>query len=82
MGLGVSKKHDDIIQINPAHCDNFGGCLATVREVKDAGRLLVYIQNAGMKGQAYLFVQRRDYEPTGGVAPWTVGQADSEGGEL
>lgn len=75
-------KPDDIIQINPSHSDDFGGCLATVREVKDNGRLLVYIQNAGMKGQAYLFVREGQYEPTGGVAPWTVGLADSEGGEV
>jgi hypothetical protein len=75
-------KPDDIIQINPNHSDDFGGCLATVREVKDNGRLLVYIQSAAVKGQAYLFVREGQYEPTGGVSPWVVGSADSEGGEV
>jgi hypothetical protein len=75
-------KPDDIIQIKPNHSDDFGGCLATVREGKDNGRLLVYIQSAAVKGQAYLFVCEGQYEPTGGVAAWTVGQADSEGGEV
>ena len=75
-------KPDDIIQINPRHSDHFGGCLATVREVKDNGRLLVYVQSAGMKAQAYLFVREGEYEPTGGVSPWVVEAPDSEGGEV
>jgi hypothetical protein len=75
-------KPDDIIQINPNHSDDFGGCLATVREVKDNGRLLVYIQSAAVKGQAYLFVREGQYESTGGRAVWVIGSADSEGGEV
>lgn len=65
-------KIGDIVQINP-DVDSFGGCLAVVSEVKENGRLMVYIQSAGVKGQAYLFVNPGQYEPTGGMAVWVAG---------
>ena len=61
----------DIVQINPS-MDGFGGCLAVVNEVKDSGRVMVYVQNAGQQGQAYIYLNKDKYELTGGRAVWVV----------
>lgn len=60
----------DIVQIDPS-MDVFGGCLAVVNEVKDS-LVMAYVQNAGQQGQAYIFLQKNMYEPTGGQAVWVV----------
>ena len=61
----------DIVQIDPS-MDGFGGCLAVVNEVKDSGRVMAYVQNAGKQGQAYIYLSKGKYEPTGGRAVWVV----------
>lgn len=61
----------DIVQIDPS-MDVFGGCLAVVHELKDSGRVMAYVQNAGQKGQAYIFLNKDKYAPTGGRAVWVV----------
>lgn len=67
----MSLEADDIVQIDPS-MDGFGGCLAVVSEVRENGRLMVYVQSAGTQGQAYLFVNADRYEATGGKAVWVV----------
>lgn len=74
-------KPHDIIQLDPG-MDTFGGCLATVHELRDDGRLMVYIQSAGVQGQQYLFVRPGQYQPTGGQVVWAIDSSDSEGGEV
>ena len=64
-------KAHDVVQISPS-MPVFGGCFAVVSEVKAFGRLRVYIQNAGEKGQAYVFLEPWDYALCG-VAVWVVG---------
>jgi hypothetical protein len=61
----------DIVQLDPS-IDVFGGCLAVVNEVNDSGRVMAYVQNAGQQGQAYIFLHKGKYEPTGGRAVWVV----------
>ena len=61
----------DIVQIDPS-MDGFGGCLAVVNKVKDSGRVMAYVQNAGEQGQAYIYLNKGRYEPTGGRAVWVV----------
>jgi len=61
----------DIVQIDPS-MDGFGGCLAVVNEVKDSGRVMAYVQNAGEQGQAYIYLNKDRYKPTGGRAVWVV----------
>jgi hypothetical protein len=46
--------------------------LAVVNEVKDSGRVMAYVQNAGQPGQAYIILSKGRYEPTGGRAVWAV----------
>ena len=61
----------DIVQIDPS-MDGFGGCLAVVNEIKSDDRVMVYVQNAGQQGQAYIFLNKDRYEPTGGRAVWVA----------
>ena len=61
----------DIVQVVPEK-EAFGGCVMVVAEVKNNGRIMAYLQTAGQQGQAYLFLNKGDYEPTGGRAPWVV----------
>ena len=66
----------DIVQINP-EMEVFGGCLAVVDEIKNTpGRVRAYIQDAGQEGQAYVFLNQEEYEPTGGRAVWIVGSEE------
>lgn len=62
---------NDIVQIDPAMPD-FGGCLAVINELKENGRVMAYVQNAGQSGQAFIFLNKGQYEPTGGRALWVV----------
>lgn len=61
----------DIVQIDPS-MDAFGGCFAVVHELKGNGRLMVYVQSAGIPGQQFLFVNKDQYRPTGGKAVWVI----------
>ena len=61
----------DIVQIDPS-MDGFGGCLAVVHKLEDSGRVMAYVQNAGQQGQAYIFLNKDKYAPTGGRAVWVV----------
>lgn len=61
----------DIVQVDPSR-EGFGGCLMVVSEVRDNGRILAYVQNAGAQGQAYLFLNEEAYEHTGGRAVWVT----------
>ena len=61
----------DIVQIDPS-MDCFGGCLAVVHEIKSDDRVMAYVQNAGQQGQAYIYLNKGKYEPTGGRAVWVV----------
>lgn len=62
----------DIVQIDP-EMETFGGCLAVVTEIKHNGRIMAYVQSAGVPGQQYIFLNADKYEPTGGRAMWVVG---------
>ena len=62
----------DIVQIDP-EMETFGGCMAVIKEVKANGRIMAYVQSAGVPGQQYIFLNAGKYEPTGGRAVWIVG---------
>ena len=49
----------------------FKYCLATVTD-SSRKRVMAYVQNAGSKGQAYIFLYEGEYEETGGTAPFIV----------
>ncbi len=66
-------KVHDVVQVDPS-VDTFGGCFAVVSEVQENGRLMVYVQSAGVKGQAYVFLQP-DHYALCGVAVWVVENA-------
>jgi hypothetical protein len=61
----------DIVQVSP-DLDVFGACLATVHEVKQSGRIMAYVQSAGVSGQQYVFLNLGEYEPTNGRAVWVA----------
>ena len=60
----------DIVQVNPA-VETFGACMVVVTELKSFG-IQGYVQNAGEEGQAYIRLNHRDFEPTGGKAVWVA----------
>lgn len=62
----------DIVQIDP-EMETFGGCLAVVTEANPSGRIMAYVQSAGVPGQQYIFLNAGKYEPTGGRAVWVAG---------
>jgi hypothetical protein len=72
-----AREANDIVQVRP-DMDLFGGCFAVVAEVKENGRVLAYVQSAGVAGQAYLFLSQGDYELTGGRAVWVAGGPGDE----
>ncbi len=63
-------KVHDVVQIDPS-VENFGACFAVVSEVHENGRLMAYVQSAGVKGQAYVFL-KPGYYALCGVAVWVV----------
>jgi hypothetical protein len=70
-------KVGEIVQIDPASDDRFGGCLMVVSEPKSWGAQ-GYVQNAGSNAQAYYRCPFENMEPTGGIAPWVIGSAAGE----
>lgn len=60
-----------VVQINPEK-DMFGGCMLVVTEIKPWG-VMGYVQSAGVEGQQYLRLKHGDFEDTGGIAVWTIG---------
>ena len=58
----------DVVQIDPS-VDEFGACFGVVSEVRKNGRLMVYVQSAGLAGQAYVFLNQDQYKLCG-VAVW------------
>ena len=63
----------EIVQCRPEK-EMFGGCMVTVTEVKAWG-IQGYVQSAGVTGQQYIRLKTEDFERTGGVAIWAVGDA-------
>lgn len=63
-------KVGDIVQVDPL-LEMFGACMVVVTEVKDWG-IQGYVQSANVEGQQYLRLHPEMFEPTGGVAVWTI----------
>jgi hypothetical protein len=66
----MSAKIGEIVQVRPDK-EMFGACMVVVSEVKSWG-IQGYVQSAGVDGQQYIRLNRGDYEPTGGMAVWTI----------
>jgi hypothetical protein len=64
----------EIVQIRPDK-EVFGACMVTVTEVKPWG-VQGYVQSAGVSGQQYIRLKTEDFERTGGMAVWAVGDAE------
>jgi hypothetical protein len=63
-------KVGDIVQVDPLF-EMFGACMVVVTEVKDWG-IQGYVQSANVEGQQYIRLKTEMFEPTGGVAVWTI----------
>ncbi len=63
----------EIVQIRPDK-EFFGACMVTVTEIKSFG-IQGYVQSAGVPGQQYVRLNHEDFERTGGMAVWAVGDA-------
>jgi hypothetical protein len=55
--------------------------MVVVTEVKDWG-IQGYVQSAGVSGQQYIRLKTKDFEPTGGQAPWVIGDDVTVEGEV
>jgi len=60
-----------IVQVNPER-EVFGACMVVVTEIKGWG-IQGYVQSAGVDGQQYIRLKSEEFEDTGGVAKWVVG---------
>jgi hypothetical protein len=69
-GTEHMTKVGDIVQVDPLF-EMFGACMVVVTEVKDWG-IQGYVQSANVEGQQYIRLKTKEFEPTGGVAVWTI----------
>lgn len=60
---------NEIVQVVPEH--DWAGTLMVVTEVKDWG-IVCYTQMPNSEGQAYIRLTYKDFERTGGVAPFVL----------
>ncbi|QOV05762.1 hypothetical protein [Enterococcus phage EFGrKN] len=61
----------DVVQIVPHFDETFGGCFATVSEVKDWG-VVAYVCSPGVPGVAYVRLTEKDYAPLKAKARFIV----------
>jgi hypothetical protein len=58
----------------------FSGCLVVVTEVRSWG-VIGYVRIPGKPGLAYIRLDKADFTPTGGVAPWLLDFTTEEGSD-